>query len=652
MSRRRFCVITAVVISAIGVMALRLAASDVANRPIGKTIDITLDDEDIPSIPALEVSEAIANLEYDRYLFSLAQYEIEVRELRRGVLRSWRSEASSDTRYSLFLLAVMLPPFYVCQSDGWRWSVLWSAYGPECIDVDDLAKWRVQYSEMKRHFLDSVNISDADKNLLVVAATWSALRNRHSVNRVNGVIDGEFIRSLRELNARFSAAADNQVLELRKFLNSLFVHLAWSVTRGGNPYVFSSSEIVEIARLGEELFPDHQFLSDWFALALSGQDPETADDLRVSAWPGPEKWDSLTMPYTLPWNGFGGESNDPSETAKRIHRALHDIRGFEVGLRLWQEADSISVDSIGWVVRAAIMNEPVYWESAIRGAGFESGAVNSSFEEGKYADIEAIKEDILSSEEVSFDDKKMFEHGVANRQRLDAVRSFSETGNNRIGQIYLGEMLRLYTTYGRRENEPSHTDIIFAVNLMNFYASAGLTVEDAQVFLSNFSNSTDDDLWRWSKSLSNLLLLKEIPLSLESTTIDGDEFSLSSFHGNAIFLDFWSTTCSTCIENMPKKKEIYERFKDRGLVAVSVAVDYTKYSQRVRRVVEENELDWITIDGGEIWRTLNFDYGIWGVPQYMVLDQQGLMIGSPPELRSLRDVEGLLEGALYSEPSR
>ncbi len=64
--------------------------------------------------------------------------------------------------------------------------------------------------------------------------------------------------------------------------------------------------------------------------------------------------------------------------------------------------------------------------------------------------------------------------------------------------------------------------------------------------------------------------------------LNGGEFDLGPYIGNnAIVLDFWSIYCVACIKEMPKLVDIFNRYRDKGLVVVGVDLD----SFGTRRVI-------------------------------------------------------------------
>ena len=51
-------------------------------------------------------------------------------------------------------------------------------------------------------------------------------------------------------------------------------------------------------------------------------------------------------------------------------------------------------------------------------------------------------------------------------------------------------------------------------------------------------------------------------------------YAVSDLKGKVYLINFWATDCDTCIKEMPQMVDTYNRFKDRGLEFVAVAMKY------------------------------------------------------------------------------
>ena len=62
----------------------------------------------------------------------------------------------------------------------------------------------------------------------------------------------------------------------------------------------------------------------------------------------------------------------------------------------------------------------------------------------------------------------------------------------------------------------------------------------------------------------------------ESTFVllDGSRVSTADFKGKVTLVNFWATSCTTCVAEMPKVIATYEKFKAKGFDTVAVAMSY------------------------------------------------------------------------------
>jgi peroxiredoxin len=61
---------------------------------------------------------------------------------------------------------------------------------------------------------------------------------------------------------------------------------------------------------------------------------------------------------------------------------------------------------------------------------------------------------------------------------------------------------------------------------------------------------------------------------LPFTELDGQERRLADLRGKVIVLNFWATSCSTCVKEMPRLVETHRRFHAQGLETLAVAMSY------------------------------------------------------------------------------
>ena len=58
------------------------------------------------------------------------------------------------------------------------------------------------------------------------------------------------------------------------------------------------------------------------------------------------------------------------------------------------------------------------------------------------------------------------------------------------------------------------------------------------------------------------------------TSLSGEKLSMQSLRGKVVMVNFWATSCTTCIKEMPAMVQTYNKYKDKGLEFVAVAMSY------------------------------------------------------------------------------
>jgi peroxiredoxin len=58
------------------------------------------------------------------------------------------------------------------------------------------------------------------------------------------------------------------------------------------------------------------------------------------------------------------------------------------------------------------------------------------------------------------------------------------------------------------------------------------------------------------------------------TLLDGSEHGLADLKGRVVLINFWATSCASCVAEMPQIVATHEQFKARGYETVAVAMSY------------------------------------------------------------------------------
>lgn len=101
--------------------------------------------------------------------------------------------------------------------------------------------------------------------------------------------------------------------------------------------------------------------------------------------------------------------------------------------------------------------------------------------------------------------------------------------------------------------------------------------------------------------------------------IEGNPYHLADFKGKYMLLDFWSFACGPCHASLPEMKEIHETLKD-SLTIVSLSCDTRKIWEQATKMFK---MTWYNLSDGNEKRGIYAQYGVDGIPNYVLIDPDG-----------------------------
>lgn len=245
--------------------------------------------------------------------------------------------------------------------------------------------------------------------------------------------------------------------------------------------------------------------------------------------------------------------------------------------------------------------------------------------------------------------------------RLDSVST--------VGGTPLNETLREYARIRQTERETSDAMIRFIVENSANKAGRFAFCHCRQRWTEEQMNrilSGVDESFRSDEKVVLCLRSREIIKSLkkgavirvqkvgtkytdfERLTPGGEACRLSEYLGRTEYLliDFWASWCRPCIAGMPFIREQYEKYKDRGLTVIALAVDRAE-SRDAWLWTLENRIDmsWDQLGTPDeaTLAALREAFVVEDIPYAVIIDRQGTMVGMlrMPELTLAEAPEGL-----------
>ncbi|MDD7886922.1 TlpA disulfide reductase family protein [Flavivirga sp. 57AJ16] len=114
-------------------------------------------------------------------------------------------------------------------------------------------------------------------------------------------------------------------------------------------------------------------------------------------------------------------------------------------------------------------------------------------------------------------------------------------------------------------------------------------------------------------------------IDFTQTTINGEEFKLSSLRGKYVLVDFWAAWCKPCRAENPFVVKAYNKYKDQNFEIVGVSLDADKASWE--KAIEKDGLPWIHVSDLKYWKNeVALQYGVNSVPANYLISPEGIIV--------------------------
>lgn len=109
----------------------------------------------------------------------------------------------------------------------------------------------------------------------------------------------------------------------------------------------------------------------------------------------------------------------------------------------------------------------------------------------------------------------------------------------------------------------------------------------------------------------------------------GGKTSLADLKGKYVYIDVWATWCGPCIQEIPHLKRVEEQFHGKNIEFVSISIDAQKDYEKWKKFVTDRQLVGVQLYADKAWESQFVkDYGITGIPRFILLDPNGNIVES------------------------
>ena len=168
------------------------------------------------------------------------------------------------------------------------------------------------------------------------------------------------------------------------------------------------------------------------------------------------------------------------------------------------------------------------------------------------------------------------------------------------------------------------------------------TVDDT-AFVSKTKKGISSTVKAWKErkhAKENVPKPGEMAIGFTYPNKDSVEFSLADFSGKLVYVDVWATWCGPCKAEIPSLQKLEGEYHDKNITFLSVSVDEDR--QAWVDMVINDQLGGVQLwaDG---WSQITKDYAIFGIPRFMLFDQDGKVISTDAPRPSSAEIRPLIE---------
>jgi cytochrome c biogenesis protein CcmG/thiol:disulfide interchange protein DsbE len=131
------------------------------------------------------------------------------------------------------------------------------------------------------------------------------------------------------------------------------------------------------------------------------------------------------------------------------------------------------------------------------------------------------------------------------------------------------------------------------------------------------------------------------------TSFEGETHNTADLRGQVILINFWASWCQPCEEEAAFLEQVYQEYRDQGVVFLGV--DYVDTEPEARAYLARFAISYP--NGPDLRTEISQAFRIRGVPETYIVDSQGTLVSRKiGPYASLGEIEAAIEAAMAAAP--
>lgn len=131
--------------------------------------------------------------------------------------------------------------------------------------------------------------------------------------------------------------------------------------------------------------------------------------------------------------------------------------------------------------------------------------------------------------------------------------------------------------------------------------------------------------------------------AFQGTALEGQSFTLSEARGAVVLLNFWASWCIECRPEAAALEQIWQTYKDRGLVVVGLAWADGSEKDSLAFIREYKQTFLL---GPDLGTRAGQAYRITGVPETYLIDRNGVVVWNKIGPTNFSELQSVIEPVL------